>query len=119
MTQTDALFGEMTTDPPSRPRAAEREQTMTTRWNVKWYDTKGGVSHATRAARYGWYGPYDFVRFQREPENHRYLYTGRVLIGWATLVKGEPFEGPWFGIKAANGYIRFGTRWGCVAIGVA
>lgn len=55
--------------------------------------------------------------------NHRYLIIGRVLLGWATVVKGEPWEGPWIGVRFANNkhgsFIRFGVRGFSCAIGFA
>jgi hypothetical protein len=62
------------------------------------------------------------MNFERESSNgwdHRWLQIGkRLLIGWATLVPGEPWEGPWIGARVTKNSIRFGIRGFACGIGI-
>jgi hypothetical protein len=65
------------------------------------------------------------MKFERETSNgwnHRFLTAGRLFLGWATLVKGEPWEGPWIGakfVKSDKGaFARVGVRGFACAIGL-
>lgn len=67
-------------------------------------------------------------KFERETKNgwnQRYLYLGRILIGWATTVPGEPWEGPWIGLRfhreqtTGARFVRFGVRGFACALGIA
>lgn len=66
-------------------------------------------------------------QYERKTSNgwdERYLSFGLILIAWAALAPGEPWEGAWIGFRAARSsagrFVRFGLRpFGAFAIGVA
>ena len=67
------------------------------------------------------------MKFERKTSNgwdERFLSVGRVLVAWATLAPGEPWEGARIGFRAAHSragrFARFGLwPFGVIAIGVA